>query len=69
MWREFQDVKGYGIDRKLDGGKVQECMGVAMQWSYRREWCWWKMVMAELGGARMLNGAERDLDHSVGLVR
>ena len=25
--------------------------------------------MAELGGARILNGAERDLDHSVGLVQ
>ena len=31
--------------------------------------CQWQMVMAELGGARMLNRAERDRDHSVGLVQ
>ena len=69
MWRGFQDAKGYGTSQIQDGRQVQECMGVVRQWSYRRGWCLWKMVMAELGSARMLNRAERDLDHSVGLVR
>ena len=69
MWRRFQDENGYGNGQKQDGRKVQEYMGVVRQYSSHRGWDWWKMVMTELGGARMLNVAERALVTSFGLVQ
>ena len=44
----------------VENNTMQECIDGVMQWSYCRGWCWWKMATADLGGAKMLNGAEGD---------